>query len=167
MIKMINEKYKQITEFLIKENMSITAMESCTSGLIASLLTDTEGSSAAFKGSFVTYSNEAKVKCGVSSEIIEKYGVYSKETAVAMADAARTSFDADYSVGVTGTFGNVDPANSDSIPGSVYFAISTKKGTKSFFAPVPSLSDRQSYKNFMADIIADKLLEILNDSLKR
>ena len=54
---------------------SITTMESCTAGQIASLLTDTSGSSAIIEGAFVTYSNEAKIQIGVSEKIINEYGV--------------------------------------------------------------------------------------------
>ncbi|MCC8017913.1 MAG: CinA family protein, partial [Lachnospiraceae bacterium] len=50
-----------LVHHLIAENISVSAMESCTSGLLASGLTDTEGASAVFKGAFVTYSKEAKV----------------------------------------------------------------------------------------------------------
>ena len=99
-------------------------MESCTSGFIASLLTDTEGASEVFRGSFVTYSNEAKILCGVPEEVIRVHGVYSKETAIAMATTCRGKFGTDVGIGVTGTFGNVDPANADSTPGIVYAAIS-------------------------------------------
>ena len=42
----IRAQYRQITTALIREGLTITTMESCTAGLIASLLTDTEGSSA-------------------------------------------------------------------------------------------------------------------------
>ena len=63
-------------------------MESCTSGLIASLITDTEGASAVMKGAYITYSNEAKVLHGVPKETIDKYGVYSYETAEDMAFSA-------------------------------------------------------------------------------
>ena len=66
--------------------MTITTMESATSGQIASLITDTEGSSAILKGAFITYCNEAKIMQGVPAEILDKYTVYSKETAEAMAN---------------------------------------------------------------------------------
>ena len=49
----------------------ITTMESCTAGQIASLLTDTSGSSAIIEGAFVTYSNEAKIQIGVSDTILK------------------------------------------------------------------------------------------------
>ena len=64
-VKIYNEQeirndYHKLTEELREKNISITTMESCTSGQIASLITDTEGASGIIKGAFVTYSNEAK-----------------------------------------------------------------------------------------------------------
>ena len=104
-------------------------MESATSGQIASLITDTEGSSAVLKGAFITYSNEAKILQGVPAETIEKYTVYSRETAEAMASACMKAYNAQIGIGVTGTMGNVDPANPEaSVPGQVYFAIGMHNG---------------------------------------
>ncbi|MCF0179807.1 MAG: nicotinamide-nucleotide amidohydrolase family protein [Bacteroidales bacterium] len=114
---------KHIIEYLIENKISITVMESCTSGMIASRITDTEGASAIFKGGFVTYSNEAKIAAGVDATIIEKYGVYSKECAEAMALTAQRNFASDIAIGITGSTGNVDPANKDSIIGEVFFCI--------------------------------------------
>ena len=119
----VHRKYKHLTKKLIETRQTITTMESCTSGQIASLITDTEGSSAVLKGAYITYSNEAKIKQGVPKETIDTYGIYSAETAEAMAVACRTSFKADIGIGVTGSFGNADPNNPDSVPGEVFFAI--------------------------------------------
>jgi PncC family amidohydrolase len=77
----VNEKFETITKLLISKKTTITTMESCTCGLIASLLTDTEGASAIMKGADITYSNEAKVMAGVAEAVINQYGVYSNETA--------------------------------------------------------------------------------------
>ena len=76
----VRGKYTELTLGLIRRGLTITTMESCTSGQIASLITDTEGSSAVLKGAFVTYSNEAKIMQGVPAAIIGTYGVYSAET---------------------------------------------------------------------------------------
>ena len=54
----IREHYHDLTERLIEKKLTITTMESATSGQIASLITDTEGASAILKGAFITYSNE-------------------------------------------------------------------------------------------------------------
>jgi nicotinamide-nucleotide amidase len=153
----VREKYEKLTRTLIAKNITITTMESCTSGQIASLITDTEGSSAIIKGACVTYSNEAKVMEGVPAETIEKYGVYSPETASAMAKVCRAKYKADLGIGVTGSFGNVDPNNADSVPGEVYFAIAASDGVKCYHCTVPPQSSRLGYKLYMADLVADQI----------
>ena len=62
---MIEFDCNRVTKLLIEKNMTISFMESCTSGLLASMLTDTEGASGIFKGSLVTYSNQMKIATGV------------------------------------------------------------------------------------------------------
>ena len=159
--KNIREKYTKITKTLIKKKLTISTMESCSAGQIASLLTDTEGSSAIMKGAFITYCNEAKVMQGVSGEIIEKYGVYSKETAEAMAKACADAYGADIGIGITGTFGNIDENNSDSCPGKVYFAISFSGDICSYKIDIPAQKSRFEYKLAAADSVADKLIGLL------
>ena len=161
--KSIRNKYKNLTQLLISKNLSITTMESATSGQIASLITDTEGSSAIFKGAFITYSNEAKIRMGVPAEIIEKYSVYSKETAVAMAQAAQKSYNSNIAIGITGTMGNVDPANKKaSVPGQVYFAIAFNDETFPFFYEIQPQKNRLAYKLEVADLIVKELLPLIN-----
>ena len=159
--KNVREKFRYITNTLIKEQLTITTMESCTSGLLASLLTDTEGASAVLKGAFITYSNEAKIKQNVPADVIERFGVYSKETAREMALAAKRAYGADIAIGVTGTMGNVDPANNDSTPGEVFFAIAHKKGTESFHISVPVQDSRYEYKLFVAGAIAEEITRVI------
>lgn len=158
---LVRVKYRSITLYLIEKGITISSMESCTGGQIASLLTDTEGSSAVFKGALVTYRNDVKIKSGVPQSVIEEFGVYSSETAAAMADACRKSFDSDLGLGVTGSFGNADPHNIDSVPGEVYFAIANDEGTKCFKCTIPAQDSRLSYKLYMADVIAESLAAVL------
>lgn len=156
--------YKQLTKTLIKKKLTITTMESATSGQIASLITDTEGSSAVLKGAFITYCNEAKIQQGVPAEIIETYTVYSGETACAMADACRKSYDANIGIGVTGTMGNIDPANAEaSVPGQVYFAISFQGKVTDYYRQLPPQPTRLAYKLAVAHEIADELLKLIKD----
>lgn len=155
----IRSEYINFTKQLINRNITITTMESCTGGLISSLITDTEGSSAIFAGSFVTYSNNAKIMLGVPSETIKKYSVYSEKTAKAMAIAARNSFNAMLGIGVTGTTGNIDPKNQkDSVPGKIYFSISLKQKTESFSIELPPQDSRADYKFLAAEKILEKLV---------
>lgn len=145
--KRTREMYERITRTLIQNGLTITTMESATSGQIASLITDTEGSSAVLKGAFVTYCNEAKIMQGVPADILEKYTVYSRETAAAMAKACRQTYGADIGIGVTGTMGNIDPANPEaSVPGQVYFAIDMGAGTEVFFLKLLPQPTRLAYK---------------------
>lgn len=121
-----------IIKNLIASHTTISTMESCTSGLIASMITDTEGASAIFPGGFVTYLNETKILVGVDAEIIRKYGVYSKECAAAMAKTAQAKLGTDIAIGITGTTGNIDPNNADSVQGQAFFCIRVKDQTYSF-----------------------------------
>ena len=113
----------RIVKRLIATHTTISTMESCTSGLIASMITDTEGASAIFPGGYVTYLNETKIFVGVDPKVIERYGVYSKECAEAMARTVQEKLHTDIAVGITGTTGNLDPNNADSVQGRVFFCI--------------------------------------------
>lgn len=154
----VRKKYEALTNSLIRRKLTITTMESCTAGQVVSLITDTEGSSAVLKGAFVTYSNEAKIMQGVPKEIIATYGVYSAETAAAMALACRKAYNADLGVGVTGSLGNTDPNNPDSIPGEVFFAIASNEGTQCYHCNIPLQFSRLAYKLYMANLIVEQLL---------
>lgn len=158
----VRSEYEQLTKTLIRKKLTVTTMESCTSGMIASLITDTEGSSAVLKGAFVTYSNQAKVMNGVSPEILDTYKVYSEETAEAMAEACQKTYQADIGIGVTGTMGNIDPANEEaSVPGEVYYAIAYGDQCKTYHVTLPAEPARYLYKMAVAHSIYTSLMEIL------
>lgn len=163
MQKSVEEKYRVLTKTLIAKHLMITTMESATAGQIASLITDTEGSSAIMKGAFITYSNEAKVMQGVPGDVIETYGVYSKETAEEMAKVCRRTYTADIGIGVTGTMGNVDPANHDSVPGQVYFAIDFDGEVKSFHRELAPYDTRHEYKLAVANEVVDELIKQIGE----
>lgn len=153
--------FGELVKMLIARKLSIATMESCTGGQIASLLTDTEGSSEVFKGGFVTYRNEAKILNGVPERVIDKFGVYSSVTAAFMAEACKKKLGSTIGIGITGSFGNTDPNNADSVPGEVYFAISDPCATRCYHCTVPAQSSRLSYKLYMAGVVAAKLFLIL------
>jgi len=114
----------QVVQALREKDLFIATVESCTGGGLAYFITNISGASEVMKESFVTYSNEAKLKLGVSVEVIDRYSVYSIETAEAMAEAGiRAAVRADIGVGITGSISRVDPANPNSQPGVVYIAV--------------------------------------------
>lgn len=157
------QKFETITKMLIDKKMTITTMESCTSGLVASLITDVEGASQVLKGAYVTYSNEAKIQNGVPKRIIDEYGVYSLHTAVSMAENCKALYNANIGVGITGTFGNVDPNNKDSIAGTVYFSIQYgEDGIYNQKIELPQMNSRYEYKITTANMIANALLMIIS-----
>jgi len=163
LLEEVHARYKELTLLLIDRKKSITTMESCTSGLIASLISDTEGSSQIMRGAFVTYSNEAKILQGVPSEVIDKYGVYSINTAESMALACKKAYSADIGIGVTGTLGNVDPNNQDSIPGNVFFAIAKDDSVTAYACELSGYNNRFCAKLCIADEICIKLLDIIRN----
>lgn len=159
---MVPAKSDKVVKKLISTNITISTMESCTSGLIASMITDTEGASAIFPGAYVTYLNETKVLVGVNEEVIRQYGVYSRECAQAMAETVKKNLHTDIGIGITGTTGNLDSNNADSIQGKVFFCIIIQDNVKifEFDADVSGMS-RHQIKQLYADKVFEELYKLL------
>lgn len=159
---MTQERQDKIINSLIDRRISISTMESCTSGMIASLITDTSGASAIFPGGYVTYLNETKVLTGVAPEVIETYGVYSRECAMAMAETAREKLNTDIGIGITGTTGNLDPNNADSVQGQAFFSIVWNGNIFVYEINVDVTGKtRHEIKQLYADRVFEKLAEII------
>jgi nicotinamide-nucleotide amidase len=108
---------------LIERRLTLATMESCTGGLLASLITDVPGSSATFRGGLVSYATALKEEWGVAREVIERHGVISVETARSMAQAVRERLGADIGIGITGVAG---PDTQEGQPvGTVYIAVAS------------------------------------------
>ena len=85
------------------DNMTISFAESCTGGMLASTLINVSGSSNVINESYVTYSEEAKMRIlGVSKETLNKYTVYSSEVAEEMAEGLKKVTHANVCASVTG-----------------------------------------------------------------
>ena len=110
-----------------RKGKTICTAESLTGGKIAATLVSVAGSSAYYKGSFVTYSAETKINLlNVSTETIEKYSVVSKEVAVEMAKGAKEKLQTNYAIAVTGNAGPTTD-NTDKSVGVVFIALATDK----------------------------------------
>lgn len=158
-----SDQIVDIVKRMIDNNISVSTMESCTSGLIASMITDTEGASAIFPGGYVTYANDTKSMAGVDAAIIKKYGVYSKECAIAMATAAKKNLNTEISIGITGTTGNLDPNNADSVQGQAFFCIVA--GTHIYCSEIRedvTNMSRHEIKLMYADKVFDGLSNVLD-----
>jgi nicotinamide-nucleotide amidase len=111
-------------EILLREvcrrELRLATAESCTGGLLASLLTDVTGCGHAFERGFVTYTKEAKHELlGVPLALLEDPGPVSEPVARAMAEGALARSRADIALSVTGFAG---PGGADDEPGLVHFA---------------------------------------------
>jgi len=108
---------------LIERGLTLATMESCTGGLLSSLLTDVPGSSAAFRGGAVAYATDVKALEGVPEETLATYGAVSVETARAMAEAARARLSTSVGVSVTGVAG---PDEQEGKPvGTIHIAVAS------------------------------------------
>ncbi len=105
----------------------LATAESCTGGLLASLLTDIEGYSACFDRGFVVYSNAAKSQMlGIDPIEITRHGEVSRQIALRMAQGALANSIADVAVGITGFAG---PAARGDEEGLVHLAAASAKRT--------------------------------------
>ncbi len=96
----------QLGELLRARGLTLALAESCTGGLIGSLITDVAGSSDYFLGSAVCYANSAKEAIlRVRRETLLAHGAVSAETAAEMAQGARRLYGADIAASVTGIAG--------------------------------------------------------------
>jgi nicotinamide-nucleotide amidase len=101
--------------------LSLATAESCTGGLIASLLTDVEGRSHVFERGYVVYTNDAKAdELAVPPRLLVEHGAVSAPVARAMAEGALRASGAGVAVAVTGFAGAAGP---DDEPGRVHFAV--------------------------------------------
>ena len=79
-----------------------------------------------------------------------------------MATACKKTYQADLGIGVTGTMGNVDPANPESSsPGEVFFAIAIQDCVHSFYVELPAQPARLAYKLAVAEEVYEELMKLL------
>ncbi len=95
-----------VVDLLREKNETVAVAESCTGGLLGSMVTSVAGSSDVFLGGWLTYSNVFKEsKLGVDSGLIERHGAVSREVAVAMAEGALVRSGAKWALSITGVAG--------------------------------------------------------------
>ncbi|MDR3240580.1 MAG: nicotinamide-nucleotide amidohydrolase family protein [Lactobacillaceae bacterium] len=150
---------QELGESLIERRQTITSAESLTAGLFAASLAEVSGISAVFPGAFVTYAAEAKTELvGVPKQLIETYGVVSKQVALAMAFGALRRLKTDWAVSFTGVAG---PDSLEGQPaGTVYIGIA--HGIEGSYAQKFSFSgDRQAVRKQSVEAAAELLGAIL------
>ena len=116
-----------MTRRLRKREWTVSTAESCTGGLLASLITDISGASEWFKQGWVVYSNESKMReLGVEKSAFDEgdAGAVSHQVAIQMAKGARYQSDSDVAISITGIAGP-GGATADKEVGRVHVAVVT------------------------------------------
>lgn len=154
--------FKEIIHILQLGQKTIATMESCTGGGVVNAITNMEGASEVLKYSAVTYSNEYKVKMGVPKDVIDKYTVYSMETAIEMSKAITKFANSNYGIGITGKLNKSDPNNPSGSDNVVYICIYDKDNNK-FYKEVMTVNkeSRELNKKHIIDKVIVMLLDII------
>lgn len=125
------ERIESVVVGLLRERgRKLVLVESCTGGMVGSLLTSVAGSSDVLLGGFVTYANEMKTALvGVPRELTEAHGAVSEPVALAMARGGleRTSGATD-ALAITGIAGPGGGSEAKPV-GTVFVARASRAGS--------------------------------------
>ena len=158
---------EELINLLIKNDLSISTMESCTGGGIVNAITNVSDASKVISFSAVTYSNEAKIKMGVSKKIIDKYSVYSIEVAKEMARCISQYTESSYGIGVTGKLMKKDENNLFGDDNCVYYCVYDQKNDIYYADSLYVIHDkREDNKRQVINKILSKMLEIVKNNLR-
>jgi len=153
---------ESMVKLLANKGKTVTAAESCTGGLIASILTTVSGSSDVFEAGFVTYSNEMKTEMvGVKPATLEAHGAVSEPVVREMVAGALQRSGANYGVAVSGVAG--PKGGSDDKPvGTVWLAWGSTSNIKArkFFVPRNRIVFQQIVAALGLDLIRREILGI-------
>ena len=119
---------EQLAERFLKASKKLVTAESCTGGMLSSVVTSISGSSKVFNLGLITYSNESKIKVlKIPKKIIRKYGAVSEQVCVAMVKNLNKISKTNMALSITGIAGPKGGTKKKPV-GLVYIGI--KKGSK-------------------------------------
>ena len=153
---------KLTVEMLREKGLTLSCAESCTGGYFGKRITDISGASCVFKGGFITYSNEAKIKLlGVSAQTLKQHSAVSVQAAVEMAIGARERLESDVAVSITGEAGpNPDPSTKQNV-GTVFIGISTKEKAYAVKLKISPQRDREYIRRVAASRAMREIIRII------
>ncbi len=115
---------------LLNQNKTMATAESCTGGYIAHLITTIPGSSRYFKGSVISYANEAKENVlNVNHETLMTNGAVSEETVKEMVKGVLKKMNTDYALATSGIMGP-DGGTEEKPVGTVWIAAGNAEKTE-------------------------------------
>ncbi len=119
---------ERVMRRLLAAKQTCATAESCTGGMVGEMLTRMPGSSNAFLGGAITYTNDEKERqLGVRHETLVAHGAVSEETAREMSAGARERFGCDHAVAITGIAGP-DGGSAEKPVGTVWISLASKDG---------------------------------------
>ena len=125
---MIKNLANKIVKKLIQKKLKISFAESCTGGMLSSIITSVSGSSKVFNLGLVTYSNKVKIDIlKVPKKVIANHGAVSRECCISMVKNLSNINKTNISMSITGIAGPQGGTKFKPV-GLVYIAI--KKGNK-------------------------------------
>lgn len=130
----MNKLSRQIGTILTDKKLTISTCESCTGGMLGSIITKTPGSSTYFLGGITAYSNDVKQRIvGVQAHTLKKYGAVSAAVAEEMSSRVRRRLKTDIGLSITGIAGPTGGTTKKPV-GLVFISIADKKNiiTKRF-----------------------------------
>ena len=117
----------EVLRTAVATDQTLATAESCTGGLLASLLTDVEGCGHCFDRGFVSYTDDSKEDLlGVPGDVLERFGAVSEAVAGKMVKGALSRSDANVAVAITGYAG---PGGPEAEAGLVYIAVARRGGS--------------------------------------
>lgn len=158
-----NELAHTLGELLLAQNLSVTSIESCTGGGLASAITEVAGSSQWFNQSWVTYSNAAKHSLvGVAQSTLDKFGAVSQEVVIEMAEKGAALAHADLAVSISGVAGPGGGSPEKPV-GFVWFAIAGRGVGQTISFNRRFSGDRSQVREQAILLALQKLIQCLAD----
>lgn len=152
---------ERIGELLVNHEKKLAVAESCTAGLLGSMLTDIPGSSRYFWGGVLSYSNEAKIQfLGVKESTLQQYGAVSPQTAEEMARGIKNSSGSDLGLSITGIAGP-DGGSEEKPVGLVYIGLATAE--ECLIKELRFVGSREAIRKLAAKSSLDMLRRYLED----
>ncbi len=153
---------ERVVKYMIAEGMTLSTAESCTGGLLSQLITSVPGASEIFTAGLTTYTEEMKMKIlGVKKSTLDKWSVYSAQTASEMSLGAARLTGSQAAIGVTGIAGPSGGSEEKPV-GTVY--VSVRLGGRELVRDLALYKEYEDMdRKFIRQATALKALEMLEE----
>jgi nicotinamide-nucleotide amidase len=144
-----------VLDALRQRGQTLAVAESCTGGMLASILTERAVSSDVFRGGVVAYANDIKASAlGVDPALVDTHGAVSEEVVRAMAEGVRTALGVDWGLATTGIAGP-GGGTPDKPVGTVWIATAGPDGCDAHLLRLPG--DREQNRRWTCVSLIDAL----------